>query len=135
MNGGTYILVCDLDFEEPIRIGFGAAGERTLPPGLYAYVGSAQGPGGFSRLERHREISLGNRSVRHWHIDYLLGHSAVTIAERFTLPGADCECELAGVLSGECIPGIGASDCGCDTHLLHIGRLKAVRDAVATRHH
>lgn len=75
--GGTYTLVVRL--EQPARIGFGAAGDRDLQPGWYAYVGSAFGPGGFARIDRHRRLASGVCQTRHWHIDYLLGHSAAVI--------------------------------------------------------
>jgi Uri superfamily endonuclease len=71
VTGGTYTLVIELPETAQIRVG--ALGTNTFDPGWYAYVGSANGPGGFARVERHRELAAGERDVRHWHVDYLLG--------------------------------------------------------------
>ncbi len=113
---GTYVLVVALD--EPATIEVGALGDREFDAGTYAYVGSAFGPGGFSRVERHRELAAGERDASHWHIDYLLGHPEASLAEAVTFPDADLECHLAGALPGEQVSGVGASDCDCDAHLL-----------------
>ena len=113
---GTYVLVVDL--ADPATIEVGALDERDFDAGTYAYVGSAFGPGGFSRVDRHRELAAGERDARHWHVDYLLGHPAASLAEAVTYPDADIECRLAGSLPGERVPGVGASDCDCDAHLL-----------------
>lgn len=130
MTGGTYGLVCVLDGAAPATITFGAAGERALDHGAYTYVGSALGPGGFARLDRHREIASGERAVRHWHVDYLLGHERVSIVDTIRLPGVDRECELAKQLPGTAIPGIGASDCGCESHLFAIDHPVRVRASI-----
>jgi Uri superfamily endonuclease len=113
---GTYVLVVDL--AESATITVGALGDREFDAGTYAYVGSAFGPGGFSRVDRHRELAAGERDARHWHIDYLLGHPAASLAEAITYPDADLECHLADALPGERAPGVGASDCDCAAHLL-----------------
>ncbi|NHN47638.1 GIY-YIG nuclease family protein [Halostella sp. JP-L12] len=113
---GTYVLVVDL--AEPATVEVGALGDREFDAGTYAYVGSAFGPGGFSRVDRHRELAAGERDARHWHVDYLLGHPSASLAEAITYPDADIECHLAGALPGERVSGVGASDCDCDAHLL-----------------
>ena len=86
MTGGTYTLVVSL---EATTLTFGAAGERSLRAGPHAYIGSALG-GGFTRVERHRELVAGERDTRHWHIDYLLGapsrRSSATVACRGATP-------------------------------------------------
>lgn len=114
--GGTYTLVVELERDATIEVG--ALGEVRFGAGWYAYVGSAQGPGGFSRIRRHREIATGDREVRHWHLDYLLGHQAASIERVFRTAGVDAECQVAGALEGERIPGFGCSDCGCESHLV-----------------
>ncbi len=75
--GGTYTLLIAL--AKPATIAVGALGECEFSAGRYAYTGSAFGPGGFSRVDRHREVASGDRDVRHWHIDYLLGHPRTRI--------------------------------------------------------
>jgi Uri superfamily endonuclease len=104
-----------------LRLRIGALGEHRLPAGGYTYTGSALGPGGFSRLERHERVSTGDHDVRHWHVDYLLGHAETTLVGVERVVGSDCECAVAGALleRGESVPvpGFGASDCGCPAHL------------------
>lgn len=127
---GTYVLLVDLD--EPARIEFGAAGRFDLDAGRYAYVGSAFGPGGLARVDRHRELADGRRDTRHWHIDYLLGHDAASIDRVLLETGVDRECMVAAALgeSGETLP-LGASDCDCVGHLVHESEDESL-DAVAS---
>jgi endonuclease-3 len=113
--GGTYTLVIDLP--EPATIKVGALGEIAFDAGWYAYVGSALGPGGFARIDRHRELAAGDRETRHWHIDYLLGHPATRLDTVVTTAGVDGECTVARALGDDGVPGFGCSDCGCDSHL------------------
>lgn len=114
---GTYVLIVDL--AEPTSIEFGAVGAMELDAGRYAYVGSAFGPGGLSRVDRHRELAEGHRDTRHWHIDYLLGHDAASIVRVLAVAGVDRECAVATALgtSGHVLP-LGASDCDCRGHLV-----------------
>ncbi|MBZ6495772.1 GIY-YIG nuclease family protein [Natrinema longum] len=124
---GTYVLVIDVNRSTSIQVG--AIGEREFAAGAYAYVGSAFGPGGFSRVDRHRELAAGDRETRHWHVDYLLGHAATQLETAITFPNADRECELAGSLPGESVPGFGASDCECESHLLAVPNAETVLEA------
>lgn len=117
-SGGTYVL--EIALARPATIEVGALGDREFAAGTYAYVGSALGPGGFSRVERHRELARGDRDVRHWHVDYLLGHPESSLESVVTVPGEDRECELAASLPGTAVPGFGASDCDCSAHLLDV---------------
>jgi len=135
MDGaGTYTLVVSLD--EDARIAFGAAGERGLAAGTYAYVGTALGPGGFSRVERHRELARGERDVRHWHVDYLLGHPASRVVTVVTSADVNAECGIAALLDGRLAPvaGLGASDCDCETHLFGPAARDPVVEAVRDAH-
>lgn len=120
-RNGTYTLLVEL--AEPATVEFGAAGERDLQAGWYAYTGSAFGSGGFSRVERHRELARGERDVRHWHVDYLFGLSASRIADAVKSRGVDVECQVNcdALAEADCEPvaGLGASDCDCDSHLLY----------------
>ncbi|NKE35765.1 GIY-YIG nuclease family protein [Natronococcus sp. JC468] len=127
--GGTYVLA--IDVEAPTSLTVGALGELAFEEETYAYIGSAFGPGGFARLDRHRELARGERDVRHWHVDYLLGHEAASLEAAVRFPDADRECELAGTLPGEAVPGFGSSDCDCGSHLLETPGLEALLEAAA----
>jgi Uri superfamily endonuclease len=83
------------------------------------YVGSALGPGGLKRLERHRAVASGKNKTRRWHIDHLL---ALGKLKRVFVVRTDekLECALARELGRHFPPavkGFGSSDCGCETHL------------------
>jgi endonuclease-3 len=129
---GTYTLL--IAFESDATVTVGALGERSLRAGRYAYVGSAFGPGGLSRVERHRELARGERSARHWHVDYLLGRPEATVARAVTSESVDAECAIARRLADTDevgrVEAFGASDCDCRSHLLYAsptltGRLTA----------
>ncbi len=121
---GTYVLLMDL--AAPLVIGFGKRGQVALPQGRYAYVGSAQGPGGIAaRLNRH----LRAQKKQRWHIDILTGPSvACSITDvLYVLSRERQECSwvrklLAGAEAEAPVPGFGSSDCreGCPAHLLHL---------------
>lgn len=132
--GGTYTLLVDLPRGATIEVG--ALGERTFDAGWYAYVGSAFGPGGFARVERHRETAAGDRDTRHWHLDYLLGHPAAAAGLSVESPGVDAECTVAERLRKEFepIPGVGCSDCGCSSHLFAAGDRDELRSGVKAVH-
>lgn len=113
---GTYVLVLSVMREKVIRVG--RLGMIPLKAGYLTYVGSAFGPGGVrARVLRHARIA---RS-RHWHIDYL--NTAATITDIwFTHDPEHREHTWANIISGmgqakALLPGFGASDCSCDTHL------------------
>jgi endonuclease-3 len=131
---GTYTLV--LELSDPATVTVGALGDRELPAGGYAYTGSAFGPGGFARVERHRELCAGERDARHWHVDYLLGHPDATVAAVVRTPGADAECAVSAALaeSGDRVAGFGASDCDCEGHLVHRPDAGALRRAAERAH-
>ncbi|MFW6018542.1 MAG: GIY-YIG nuclease family protein, partial [Halapricum sp.] len=128
VTSGTYTLLIELP--DAATITFGAAGERELAAGNYAYSGSAFGPGGFSRIDRHRRVASGENDARHWHVDYLLGHPGTRIVEVVRSAEADIECGVSQRLPGETVSGIGASDCDCDSHLVYGGRSEAFLDDV-----
>ena len=131
-TGGTYTLLLALG--EPARLTVGALGELRFDAGWYAYVGSANGPGGFSRIERHRELAAGERDVRHWHIDYLLGHPGTTLAAVERTAGVDGECTLAEAIGGDSVVGFGCSDCGCESHLFYRADREALFESVESAH-
>ena len=131
---GTYTLLIELVRDATVEVG--ALGEHTIDRGWYAYTGSAFGPGGFARVDRHRELAAGERDARHWHVDYLLGHPDASVREFVRTPNEDVECAVASGLPDGPIVGFGASDCDCPSHLASLGvdgstALAAVEDAHA----
>ena len=115
MDRGTYTILLELESSRDIE--FGAAGTRHLEAGFYAYTGSAFGPGGLSRIDRHRRVASGQNPTRHWHIDHLLGTEESRFADAWTAPNEDVECAVAGAIDAQLIDGIGATDCSCPSHL------------------
>jgi endonuclease-3 len=129
---GTYTLLVELP--RPATIDVGALGTFDLPAGGYAYVGSALGAGGFSRVDRHRRVADGTHDVRHWHVDYLTGHPAARLVAVVTTRGRDVECEVATALPEGPISGFGASDCTCRSHLGYDESVADLRSAVEAVH-
>ena len=113
---GAYILFLRIDTPALLPERFGGA----LPPGTYAYCGSARGPGGLkARLSRH----LRRDKTKRWHIDWLT--SLATEIAALAIPGGD-ECALRAALArlpgaSHPVPGFGSSDCqNCPSHLLRL---------------
>ena len=127
-NGGTYTLLVELRSETALSVG--ALGECRLSAGGYAYTGSALGPGGFSRVRRHRRTARGAHDVRHWHVDYLLGDSDARVDRVVHAPGVDVECAVAERLPAGPAAGFGASDCGCRSHLSAATSLETMGERV-----
>jgi Uri superfamily endonuclease len=65
---GTYVLIFFLERDKDIMIGRGGRSPILFRTGYYAYVGSANGPGGLWSLI-HRHLIKDKKCV--WHIDYL----------------------------------------------------------------
>jgi Uri superfamily endonuclease len=120
MHKGVYCLVLRNDC---CTVEVGALGPLSFAHGWQVYTGSAQGPGGLTRVSRHVRVKReGIRSPR-WHIDYLLVHPAfdlVAVASAPTLDHGD-ECRIAGLLTAIPIPHFGCSDCSCRSHLGYFG--------------
>jgi endonuclease-3 len=131
MEGGTYTLLCSLP--EPTTLTVGALGDHRLPAGAYAYTGSALGPGGFARVDRHRRVARGDSDARHWHVDHLTGSPATTLVDAVTTR-ADAECRVARALPDGPVDGFGASDCDCRSHLAHAPTTAALRARVDRAH-
>lgn len=115
---GGYILILRLATERVLSVG--ALGRAFFPAGIFAYVGSAKGPGGVrARVLRH---ARGKEEKRfHWHIDFLMAVCELTNVW-WHLEQRSVECELADLLAeqGSRQPrGFGASDCRCRGHLIH----------------
>jgi sugar fermentation stimulation protein A len=96
----------------------GRTGYRIFEKGIYFYVGSG-GPSPLKRIARHiRKVKR-----KHWHIDYLTVKSRVIGA--FVLESnVSLECTVARALGMAFtpVPGFGASDCRCGSHLFFAGR-------------
>ena len=116
---GTYVLW--LLVSGPLSVAAGRLGVVSLSPGWYAYIGSAQGPGGLrARVGRH----LRPHKTQHWHIDALTA-AAPVVAIWLEASGESLECAWAATLAA--VPGViapvagfGASDCACRAHLLTV---------------
>lgn len=129
---GTYTLVISLP--EPAAVEVGALGEHWFDAGGHAYTGSALGPGGFGRIDRHRRVAAGEHDVRHWHVDHLLAHPATAVVAAGRTPGRDVECAVADALGDGPVPGFGASDCSCPSHLAFRETVNEVERPVRERH-
>jgi len=116
---GTYVLFVRLD--NPCAISVGRRGTAALEPGLYAYTGSALGPGGLAaRIDRH----LRRNKRPHWHIDGLTTAAPVTALWWQEGPHR-LECQWAAALGAGPgtvvpVPRFGASDCRCPAHLFRV---------------
>lgn len=133
MKPGIYTLVLSLDTEREIAVG--SLGRILFPRGYYAYTGSARGPGGLKRVERHLEIQRGTRNARRWHIDYLLPETR--FQEAIITPTVqDMECSIARKVGGRLlpIPGFGCTDCSCISHLHFSEDMEEVLHAVRQAH-
>jgi len=116
---GSYVLVIRVD--APCKIEVGALKEQFFPAGIYAYVGSAQA-GIEQRVGRHRS----SQKKLRWHVDHLLTRGDVLSVVSLPVHGKQVECMTAKALleipgSSIAVPGFGASDCDCPTHLVYLG--------------
>lgn len=125
----TYTLLIELGHGEEIEVG--SLGDIEFPRGWYAYTGSAEGPGGYGRVDRHKRVSRGGGSV-HWHVDYLNRHPDTEILE--VVKSREGECRVAERIEAEDVPGFGSSDCGCPSHLHYSESLECLRRSVRMAH-
>jgi len=112
---GSYILILRLD--RGVSIPAGKLGRVSFEKGYYLYVGSAR-RGLKGRIGRH----LRKRKTLFWHIDYLRNEADKVIALPIRSSFED-ECDLAADLdeiAEGSIPGFGASDCACESHLFRM---------------
>jgi endonuclease-3 len=115
---GVYLLTVRLPRAAVWRHG---DAETALRPGWYVYAGSAMG-GLAGRLGRQLRTS----AVRHWHVDHLLGAGRVVDVQALPASERTAECRLAAAVrawrGAEPVPGFGAGDCACGTHLCRFAR-------------
>jgi Uri superfamily endonuclease len=122
----SYLLIMANRQEQERRVG--CLGRVKFAAGLYVYVGSG-GPNVAKRIRRH--MALHKR--RHWHIDYLTaGRNRMKPVGARVHPRVP-ECRLAAKLAKRLtsVPGFGASDCACQTHLFFAPDLSALTGALA----
>ena len=117
---GSYLLLIRL--VQSCLLPHGRHAGKELPPGLYAYAGSARGPGGL-RARVHRHLRKDKRL--RWHVDALTTAAEDILALLFPGTGTG-ECDLVAALlaSGRfvpALPGLGSSDCRrCPAHVLRL---------------
>jgi Uri superfamily endonuclease len=114
---GTYVLLMTLPETRTVEVG--RLGPVRFEAGLWAYVGSARGPGGLAaRLGRH----AAGTGRKRWHLDWLRPH--VEVVGALVREGREkIECEWAAWVADravECVTGFGSSDCRCAGHLFRI---------------
>lgn len=129
---GSYLLWLYLPHGKAITIG--RLGLHYFRRGWYFYTGSAFGLGGLrARLGHHLKPS----GTCHWHIDYL--KKSAGIRSIWICPGVNSEHDwsrrMMTLPTAECpLPGFGASDCRCRSHLVYLPRKPApqnIRDLLA----
>ncbi len=104
----------------PTSLSIGRLGERTFEEGWHLYVGSALGPGGLARADRHQRLAAARDRRPTWHIDHLLLSDRFRLAAVITAETTDpLECVLAAAISGRSVEGFGSSDCHCGSHLFY----------------
>ncbi|MBN1681502.1 MAG: GIY-YIG nuclease family protein [Anaerolineae bacterium] len=115
-QAGTYVLL--IRIIDRLETHVGRLGVVQFAPGLYVYVGSAHGPGGLrARIGRHNRK---DKTV-HWHIDAVTAAAPVIEVWWYASPQR-LECRWAKTFASNPavtapVPGFGASDCACQTHL------------------
>lgn len=116
-DAGAYVLLIRLG--EPLFLDIPAFSGKILRPGLYAYCGSAYGPGGIrARVSRHLRT---DKSLR-WHVDRLTAAGG-TIRVGIRPNGRECDLVREILAEGGSIPlpSFGSSDCSrCPAHLLAV---------------
>jgi Uri superfamily endonuclease len=128
---GTYLVLLAPGSGRAVTVG--RLGRLPLDGGVLVYAGSALGPGGVAaRCAHHLRHSDNPR----WHLDYLRPHCRL-LGFWVAYGAARLEHHWAAALSrlpaaGRPLPGFGASDCACPTHLIRFPGLPAA-DLLADR--
>lgn len=126
LKRGTYVLILRLGRDHEVQIG--KQGRFRFRAGFYGYVGSAFGPGGLtSRLKHH----INPTTRQHWHIDYLRRVARVEqiwLAEHTVRREHDWADLIQEIYCASIpLPGFGASDCRCESHLFYFPRQPSVQ--------
>jgi Uri superfamily endonuclease len=133
-ESGIYTLILSLPRSGQIKVG--SLGVIDFASGFYSYTGSARGPGGLKRVDRHILVLEGIKTTRRWHIDYLLPHTS--LEEVFiTKTTQDLECSIAKAMGKQlmAVPRFGCTDCRCHSHLHYAIELQEMRAVAAAAHH
>jgi len=120
---GVYVL--EISVGRNISVKVGKLGSVNFDKGLYAYAGSAQ-----NNLEKRVKRHLSKQKKIFWHIDYLLAHKHVKIAEVFFKSAEKSEeCRFAAEMAKSSLPmtGFGSSDCKCASHLYKLRGVQFLR--------
>lgn len=130
---GIYTLLLHLD--RPREITVGSLGTLLFPEGYYSYTGSARGPGGQKRVERHLRVLRGVNSTRRWHIDYLLPFASL-VEVLVVSTSQNLECSIAQRIGEALTPvkGFGCTDCRCVSHLHYSPEPGRMLEAVSSAH-
>lgn len=139
---GAYMVVMGIPKGMIVDIGMK---RFVIKPGVYAYVGSAMGPGGIEarvgrhikHIEKSRVPGGGECITRHWHIDYLfqsVGEFSILAAES----EGRVECRLVRELKSvgaHPVEGFGSTDCRekCGGHLLLLSEATIPSAATAAK--
>jgi len=114
---GVYCLIFE---NRACKIEIGKKGEFSFSPGFHIYVGSALGPGGLKRLQRHIKLSRNHDRNPKWHVDYLhLNPAFRLVSAVYAFTSERLECEIASRIGGDSVSGFGCTDCKCSSHLFY----------------
>src|SRR5208337_4994372 len=111
MDKGIYCLVLK---NPACTVRVGALGALDFAAGWHGYIGSALGPGGLVRLERHIRPAARRDRYPTWQSDYLLSDPRFRPAYAVSAPTEErLECRLAAALArgGTVVDEFGCSDC------------------------
>jgi Uri superfamily endonuclease len=102
MDKGIYCLVFR---NQQCEVRVGTLGALPFAGGWHVYVGSAQGPGGLKRLDRHIRLAAEWDKRAKWHVDYLLTDPDFCLSYAvFAITSEKLECRLAREIGGSAIP-------------------------------
>ncbi len=114
---GVYCLIFE---NRACKIEVGKKGNFSFYPGFHIYVGSALGPGGLKRAQRHINLSQNRDRSPRWHVDYLhLSPAFRLVSVVYAFTSARLECALASRIGGDSVSGFGCTDCACSSHLFY----------------
>ncbi|KQC15612.1 MAG: GIY-YIG nuclease family protein [Methanothrix sp.] len=133
MEKGIYTIILRLEADRDIVVG--SLGPIHFRAGYYAYTGSARGPGGLARVERHMRVLEGKNAVQRWHIDRLLPHTTL-VEVVATKTEEDLECPIARKIGEKLsfVGKFGCTDCRCASHLHFSQDQKEILEAVWYAH-
>lgn len=118
MEKGSYTLVLKLEETKEIKVG--SLGPIKFEKGFYSYNGSAMGPGGLKRIQRHKSLLKGQQKYTvNWHIDYLTSQEEASFVKAFTHIGENLECAISQKLDLKSVNKFGSTDCNCKSHLYY----------------